>query len=117
MAALASATSSGVKTPRTIKNPFKSNKYRSSSVISIGNSIFGAEIEVEILVALFSRVVVVLSVDWSRVCVVEPPVAEPVTDTESARKALAAVPVKVVETKALLLLGDAKANARTAGVS
>ena len=114
MAALASATSSGVKTPRTIKNPLRSKRYRSASVISIGYSILRAEVEVS--VALFSGVIaVLLSVDWS--LVVERLVAATVTELESARTTLAAVDVDVVETMARLLLEDTKAKARTAGVS
>jgi hypothetical protein len=125
MAALASSTSSGDKTPRIIKNPFRSNKYRSASVISIGYSILGADAEIS--VALFSKVAVVLNVACSREVDVdvdvnvdlESPVADPVTELESARMALAAVEAEVllIETAALFLLVDAKAKARTAGVS
>ena len=118
-----------------IKNPLRSNKYRSASVISIGYSILGgAELSVALL---FSRIgVVVLKVACSRVVEVdidvdvdgdvdrnvdvdlESPVAvaEPVTELGNAKIALAAVET-VVETAALLLLVDAKAKARTAGVS
>mmetsp|Transcript_14703 Transcript_14703/g.36995 ORF Transcript_14703/g.36995 Transcript_14703/m.36995 type:complete len:202 (-) Transcript_14703:98-703(-) len=104
MAALASSTSSGVKTPRIIRYPFRSKRYRSSSVISMGYSILGAA---NVSVELSS---VLTSVDCS-LEVKLPPLGTGTTELENARMALEVVVV------ALLLLEVEKAKARTAGVS
>mmetsp|Transcript_14594 Transcript_14594/g.30374 ORF Transcript_14594/g.30374 Transcript_14594/m.30374 type:complete len:268 (-) Transcript_14594:214-1017(-) len=66
MAALASATSSGVRTPRTIKYPFKSKRYFSSSVISMG---YDAAATGVLSVALLVSIVGAPSVDRRRVVV------------------------------------------------
>lgn len=105
-----------------MRYPFKSNKYLSSSVISIGYSILVllvlvvVDVVVVVVVAmsveLFS---VVLSVECKRVIKVL--VGAPTTVLENARIVLAAAVEVVVVAALLLVQEDEKAKARTAGVS